>query len=66
MEDHAGGKNRDGESDGRLQPKLLLFSGQMTNRVSKKSIVSSGALFKCTIKRKVQHFCEISLSALEP
>nr|XP_040052022.1 leucine zipper putative tumor suppressor 1 [Gasterosteus aculeatus aculeatus]XP_040052023.1 leucine zipper putative tumor suppressor 1 [Gasterosteus aculeatus aculeatus] len=44
MEDHAGGKNRDGESDGRPQPKLLLFSGQMTNRTpSEKSLVRSTA-----------------------
>lgn len=34
MEDHAGGKKRDGESDGRQQPKLLLMSGKMTERVS--------------------------------
>ena len=34
MEDHASGKNRDGESDGRLQPKLLLMSGKITEKVS--------------------------------
>ncbi|KAL6114387.1 lzts1 [Pungitius sinensis] len=38
MEEHAGGKNRNGESDGRLQPKLL------TNRTStEKSLVRSTA-----------------------
>lgn len=40
MEDHAGGKKRDGESDERLQPKLLLTSGKMTEKVSKSSGLS--------------------------
>lgn len=35
MEDHAGGKNRDGEPDGRLQQKLLLMSGNVNQKVSK-------------------------------
>ncbi|XP_049434146.1 leucine zipper putative tumor suppressor 1 [Epinephelus fuscoguttatus] len=51
MEDHAGGKNREGESDGRLQPKLLLMSGKMTERTSaEKSLVRSTA-FKPVIPR---------------
>ncbi|XP_070761041.1 leucine zipper putative tumor suppressor 1 [Enoplosus armatus] len=51
MEDHAGGKKRDGESDGRLQPKLLLMSGNMTKRTSaEKSLVRSTA-FKPVIPR---------------
>ncbi|XP_059194023.1 leucine zipper putative tumor suppressor 1 [Centropristis striata] len=51
MEDHAGGKNRDGESDGRLQPKLLLMSGKMNDRTSaEKSLVRSTA-FKPVIPR---------------
>ncbi|XP_042344769.1 leucine zipper putative tumor suppressor 1 [Plectropomus leopardus] len=51
MEDHAGGKNKDGESDGRLQPKLLLMSGKMTERTSaEKSLVRSTA-FKPVIPR---------------
>lgn len=41
MEERAGGKNRDGESDGRLQPKLLLMSGKKTERVSRRPIVAS-------------------------
>lgn len=41
MEEHAGGKKRDGESDGRLQPKLLLMSGKMTERVSNMPTTSS-------------------------
>ncbi|KAG7243919.1 hypothetical protein INR49_006074 [Caranx melampygus] len=41
MEDRG---NRDGESDGRLQPKLLLMSGKMTERTSaEKSLVRSTA-----------------------
>lgn len=40
MEDHAGGKGRDWESDVRLQPKLLLMSGKMTERVNKMSLIS--------------------------
>lgn len=39
MEEHLGGKKREGESDGRLQPKLLLMSGNMTERVSKMAII---------------------------
>ncbi|XP_034727155.1 leucine zipper putative tumor suppressor 1 [Etheostoma cragini] len=51
MEDHAGGKNQDGESDGRLQPKLLLMSGNMAERVSaEKSLIRSTA-FKPVIPR---------------
>ncbi|XP_034397087.1 leucine zipper putative tumor suppressor 2 homolog isoform X2 [Cyclopterus lumpus] len=51
MEDHAGGKNRDRESDGRLQPKLLLMSGKMTDRNSaEKSLVRSTA-FKPVIPK---------------
>ncbi|XP_031705011.1 leucine zipper putative tumor suppressor 1 isoform X2 [Anarrhichthys ocellatus] len=51
MEDNAGGKNRDGESDGRLQPKLLLMPGKMTDRTSaEKSLVRSTA-FKPVIPR---------------
>ncbi|XP_075960980.1 leucine zipper putative tumor suppressor 1 isoform X2 [Anarhichas minor] len=51
MEDNAGGKNRDGESDGRLQPKLLLMPGKMTDRTSaEKSLVRSNA-FKPVIPR---------------
>ncbi|KAK9522600.1 hypothetical protein VZT92_019052 [Zoarces viviparus] len=51
MEDKAGGKNRDGESDGRLQPKLLLMPGKMTDRTSaEKSLVRSTA-FKPVIPR---------------
>ncbi|KAM8759541.1 leucine zipper putative tumor suppressor 1 isoform 1-T4 [Acanthopagrus schlegelii] len=51
MEEHAGGKKRDGESDGRLQPKLLLMSGKMTERTSaEKSLVRSTA-FKPVIPR---------------
>ncbi|XP_070820200.1 leucine zipper putative tumor suppressor 1 [Chaetodon trifascialis] len=51
MEDHAGGQKRDGESDGRLQPKLLLMSGNMTERTSaEKSLVRSTA-FKHVIPR---------------
>lgn len=40
MEDHAGGKKRDGESDGRQQPRLVLMSGNRTERVSKVAIKS--------------------------
>lgn len=40
MEDHVGGKKRDGELDGRLQPTLLLMSGKMTEMVSKMPISS--------------------------
>ncbi|XP_056233130.1 leucine zipper putative tumor suppressor 1 [Seriola aureovittata] len=48
MEDRG---NRDGESDGRLQPKLLLMSGKMTERTSaEKSLVRSTA-FKPVIPR---------------
>ncbi|KAF1389680.1 hypothetical protein PFLUV_G00075990 [Perca fluviatilis] len=51
MEGCAGGKNRDGESDGRLQPKLLLMSGNMAVRASaEKSLVRSTA-FKPVIPR---------------
>ncbi|KAA8592383.1 hypothetical protein FQN60_017838 [Etheostoma spectabile] len=51
MEDRTGGKNRDGESDGRLQPKLLLMSGNMAERVSaEKSLIRSTA-FKPVIPR---------------
>ncbi|XP_029296484.1 leucine zipper putative tumor suppressor 1 [Cottoperca gobio] len=51
MEDHAGGKNRDGESDVRLQPKRLLVSGKMAERTSaEKSLVRSTA-FKPVIPR---------------
>lgn len=41
MEEHAGRRNRDGESDGRLQTKLLLMTGKMTERVSKLAIIYS-------------------------
>lgn len=44
MEDREGRKNRDGESDGRLQPKLLLMSGK-TERVSKMPIISPPMLY---------------------
>ncbi|XP_040898538.1 leucine zipper putative tumor suppressor 1 [Toxotes jaculatrix] len=48
MEDRG---NRDGESDGRLQPKLLLMSGKMTERTSaEKSLVRSTA-FKPVIPK---------------
>lgn len=40
MEDHAGEKRKDGESDGRIQPTLLLMSGKMTEKVSKMDIFS--------------------------
>nr|XP_046243050.1 leucine zipper putative tumor suppressor 1 isoform X2 [Scatophagus argus]XP_046243051.1 leucine zipper putative tumor suppressor 1 isoform X2 [Scatophagus argus] len=51
MEDHAGGQKRDGESAGRLQPKLILLSGTMTERTSaEKSLVRSAA-FKPVIPR---------------
>ncbi|XP_019131476.2 leucine zipper putative tumor suppressor 1 [Larimichthys crocea] len=51
MEDHAGGKKRDGESDERLQPKLLLTSGKMTEKTSaEKSLIRSIA-FKPVIPR---------------
>ncbi|XP_051278876.1 leucine zipper putative tumor suppressor 1 [Dicentrarchus labrax] len=51
MEDHTSGKKRDGESDRRLQPKLLLMSGKMTDRTSAgKSLVHSTA-FKPVIPR---------------
>ncbi|KAK5871595.1 hypothetical protein PBY51_004467 [Eleginops maclovinus] len=44
MEDHSGGKNRDGESEGRQQPKLLLKSGNITEKTSAdKSLVRSTA-----------------------
>ncbi|KAM3611743.1 uncharacterized protein V6R79_023497 [Siganus canaliculatus] len=44
MEDHAVRKKKDGESDGRLQPKLLLMSGNVTDRTSaEKSLVRSTA-----------------------
>lgn len=45
MEERAGRRNRDGESDGRLQPKLLLMSGKMTERVSKLPIICSVMIF---------------------
>ncbi|XP_054467651.1 leucine zipper putative tumor suppressor 1 [Anoplopoma fimbria] len=47
MEEHAGGKNRDGESDRRLQPKLLLMSERTS---AEKSLVRSTA-FKPVIPR---------------
>ncbi|XP_044053989.1 leucine zipper putative tumor suppressor 1 [Siniperca chuatsi] len=51
MEDHAGEKNGDDDSDGRLQPKLLLMSRKMTERTSaEKSLVRSTA-FKPEIPR---------------
>ncbi|XP_068461032.1 leucine zipper putative tumor suppressor 1 isoform X2 [Clinocottus analis] len=51
MEGHAGGKNRGGESDGRLQSKLLVMSGKMTDRTSaEKSLVRSTA-FKSVIPK---------------
>ncbi|KAM7017881.1 leucine zipper putative tumor suppressor 1 [Tautogolabrus adspersus] len=51
MEDHAVEKNKERESDGRLQPKLLLKSGNMTQRTSaEKSLVRSTA-FKPVIPR---------------
>ncbi|XP_078107662.1 leucine zipper putative tumor suppressor 1 isoform X2 [Sander vitreus] len=51
MEDRAGGKNRDEKSDGRLQPKLLLMSGNKAERASaEKSLVRSTA-FKPVIPR---------------
>lgn len=51
MDDHAGGKKKDGESDGRLQPKLLLTSGKTTERTSaEKSLVRSTA-FQSVIPR---------------
>ncbi|XP_042277011.1 leucine zipper putative tumor suppressor 1 [Thunnus albacares] len=44
MEEHTGRRNRDGESDGHLQPKLLLMSGKMTERTTaEKSLVRSTA-----------------------
>ncbi|XP_053181817.1 leucine zipper putative tumor suppressor 1 [Scomber japonicus] len=44
MEEHAGRRNRDGESDGRLQTKLLLMTGKMTERTTaEKSLVRSTA-----------------------
>ncbi|XP_074494401.1 leucine zipper putative tumor suppressor 1 [Sebastes fasciatus] len=53
MEERAGGKNRDGESDGRLQPKLLLMSGKKTERTSaEKSLVRSTA-FKPVIPKSI-------------
>ncbi|XP_071391615.1 leucine zipper putative tumor suppressor 1 [Centroberyx affinis] len=51
MEDHAGGGNRDGESDGRLQPKLLPMPPKTTERTTaEKSLVRSTA-FKPVIPR---------------
>ncbi|XP_035514620.1 leucine zipper putative tumor suppressor 1 [Morone saxatilis] len=51
MGDHTNEKKRDGESDRRLQPKLLLMSGKMTERTSAgKSLVHSTA-FKPVIPR---------------
>lgn len=44
MEDHVGEKKRDGESDGRLQPTLLLMSGKMIEMVSKHAHFFSHAL----------------------
>lgn len=50
MEDREGGKNRDGESDVRLQPKLLLMSGNTERTSAGKSLVRSTA-FKPVIPR---------------
>ncbi|TNN50242.1 Leucine zipper putative tumor suppressor 1 [Liparis tanakae] len=51
MEDQSSGKNRERESDGRLQPKLLLMSRKMTHRTSaEKSSVRSTA-FKPVISK---------------
>ncbi|XP_029915763.1 leucine zipper putative tumor suppressor 1 isoform X2 [Myripristis murdjan] len=51
MEDHVAGGNRDGESDGRLQPKLLPMMGKVTERsAAEKSLVCSTA-FKSVIPR---------------
>uniref|UniRef100_A0A667Y674 Leucine zipper tumor suppressor 1 n=1 Tax=Myripristis murdjan TaxID=586833 RepID=A0A667Y674_9TELE len=47
MEDHVAGGNRDGESDGRLQPKLLPMMGKSA---AEKSLVCSTA-FKSVIPR---------------
>lgn len=43
MEDRG---NRDGESDGRMKPKLLVMSGNMTEKVCKIPIFLSHALLK--------------------
>ncbi|XP_068167281.1 leucine zipper putative tumor suppressor 2 homolog isoform X2 [Antennarius striatus] len=51
MEDHAGGKKRDGESDGRLQPKLPLMSGNVTERTSAEKSLIRSAAFKPMIPR---------------
>lgn len=51
MEDHTSGKNRDEDSDGRLQQKLKLMSGNVNQKLSaEKSLVRSTA-FKPVIPR---------------
>lgn len=55
MEECANGKNADGESDGRLQPKLLFMSGKMTEMVrekreKKKKKQHSGDMFHTFIR----------------
>ncbi|KAM3867987.1 leucine zipper putative tumor suppressor 1 [Diretmus argenteus] len=51
MEDHVSGGNRDGDSDGRLQPKLLPMLGKKTERTTaEKSLVRSTA-FKPVIPK---------------
>ncbi|KAM7391829.1 hypothetical protein PAMP_022486 [Pampus punctatissimus] len=51
MEERAGRRNKDGESDGQLQPKLLLMSGTVTEMTTaEKSLVRSTA-FKPVIPR---------------
>lgn len=52
MEDRG---NRDGESDGRMQPKLLIMSGNTTEKVHKMPIFLSHALLK-TFKEIVYAF----------
>ncbi|XP_041644135.1 leucine zipper putative tumor suppressor 1 [Cheilinus undulatus] len=71
MEDYTGGQNQDGESDGRQQPKLLLKSGNVTQRTSaEKSLVHSTA-FKPVIPRSTtstetgQHSLDRILCPLE-
>lgn len=68
MEDHVGGKKRDGESDGRLQPTLLLMSGKMTEMVSKHAHFFSHALpqkYNEILKKQFNIFWEITQIAFK-
>ncbi|XP_068616780.1 leucine zipper putative tumor suppressor 1 [Brachionichthys hirsutus] len=51
MEDHAGGKERDEESNGRPQPKLLLMSAKVSERTSAEKSLIRSALFKPMIPK---------------